>query len=71
MKDMASQATSRRPVRTHDLRWWGREVAQGIYRSAVLTGLLSVIPAVALAVGFFGSEDTLSWSQKLTARLHR
>jgi signal transduction histidine kinase len=69
MKDMASQATNRQRVLTHDLRCWGREIAQGIYRSAVLTGLLSLIPAVALAVGFFGSEDTLSWSEKLTAPL--
>jgi signal transduction histidine kinase len=67
MKDMASQAARRQPERARDRRWWGREVAEGIYRSAVLTGLLSVIPAVALAVGFFGSEDTLSWSTKLTA----
>jgi signal transduction histidine kinase len=69
MKDVTSRATRRQPERALDRHWWGKEIAQGIYRSAVLTGLLSVIPAVSLAVGFFGSQDTLSWSSKLTAPL--
>jgi signal transduction histidine kinase len=65
MRDVATRAARTQPARLVSLRRWSREAALGIWRSAVLTGLLGPVPAVALAVGIFGSQDTLSWSKHL------
>jgi signal transduction histidine kinase len=46
-----------------------RAIADGLYRSVVLTGLTGVIPAVGVATAFFGSEFALGWSAKLTSPL--
>jgi signal transduction histidine kinase len=58
-----SLPAKRNPVR------WGRAVAVGLSRSAVLVGLTATAPLVALAVGFFGCEFAFSWSSKLTSPL--
>lgn len=46
---------------------WLCEVPVGFYRSVVLVGLTSVIPAVGVAVAVFGSQLTRSWSAHLSA----
>lgn len=40
---------------------WVTAVGRGLYRSAVLVGLSVPIPAVAIAVGYFGARVALSW----------
>jgi signal transduction histidine kinase len=52
------------PARPGSLRW-GQAIGQGVYRSAVLAGLTAVMPAIAVAVGYFGATFALSWSSSL------
>ncbi|MEV0372664.1 histidine kinase [Streptomyces sp. NPDC050636] len=58
----------RLPAGGGPLRWWV-EIVRGLYRSAVLTGLTWLMPAVWLAVGLGGSQAVSSWSEGLSAPL--
>jgi len=48
---------------------WARAIPLGFGRSAVLAGVTAVFPAVAVAIGFGGSEFALSWSAQLHSPL--
>jgi signal transduction histidine kinase len=58
----------RLPAKWSPLRWGGA-IVLGLYRSVMLVGLTGAIPALGVAIGFFGSEIALSWSAQLTAPL--
>ncbi|MFG2501895.1 sensor histidine kinase [Streptomyces sp. NPDC048441] len=58
----------RLPAGGGPLRWWV-EIVRGLYRSAVLTGLTLLLPAVCLTVGIGGSHVVRSWSEGLSAPL--
>lgn len=58
----------RLPAGGGPLRWWV-EIVRGLYRSAVLTALTWLMPAVCLAVGIGGSQVVRSWSEGLSAPL--
>jgi signal transduction histidine kinase len=48
---------------------WVRAVGHGLYRSAVVTGVTGVLPAVVVPVAFFGFRFARSWSDDLSAPL--
>ncbi|MGK5639575.1 sensor histidine kinase [Streptomyces sp. URMC 126] len=58
----------RLPAGGGPLRWWV-EIVRGLYRSAVLTGLTLLMPAVCLTVGLGGAHVVGSWSEGLSAPL--
>ncbi|MFI6091324.1 sensor histidine kinase [Streptomyces sp. NPDC051218] len=48
---------------------WAVEIVRGLYRSAVLTALTWLMPAVCLTVGIGGAQVVRSWSEGLSAPL--
>lgn len=48
---------------------WARAVGHGLYRSAVVTGVTGVLPAIAVPVAFFGFRFARTWSADLSAPL--
>lgn len=56
----------REVIEVHGMRW-AREVAVGCARSVVLLALTGILPAMSVAILFFGSRFTTSWSDGLTA----
>lgn len=53
-------------------RWplrWCADVATGLYRCAVLTGLTGIVPVVCAAVAYFGAGFAFTWSANLHAAL--
>jgi signal transduction histidine kinase len=57
------------PVESRSPLSWGYGIVLGLYRSVVLVGLTAALPAVAVAVGFFGGVFAFSWSSQLTSPL--
>lgn len=57
------------PAKSRSPLSWGYGIVLGLYRSVVLVGLTVVMPAVAVAVGFFGCVFAFSWSSTLTSPL--